>query len=141
MTQETLPTCVVLMPPVHEFNGNNKFRDLYERVIKPEVEKAGFQPWSPDDASPEFRLIDEVRLTIKESDLVIADLSDNNPNIMYEIGWAQASRKPVLLMSRDINLVPFNLLGSRVLLYDPDKAEDFRKKLERYLRIYTHEKV
>jgi len=146
MTQETLSTCVVLIPLMHKSNGTGKLedlydRDLYEKIIRPEIESAGLQPWSAVEALPDFRIIDQLRLQIQRSALVVADLRDNNPNVIYEAGWAHALRKPVLLIATDINSIPFDLLDFFVLLYDSNKMDAFQKKLGHYLRRYTHEKV
>jgi hypothetical protein len=145
MTEEKLPTCVVLIPLVEKSNGNGRLqdlyeKDLYEKVIKPEVEKAGFEPWSAVEASPDNWIIEQLRLEIMRSALVIADIRDNNPNVLYETGLAHAHRKPVVLIANSIDSVPLDLLPSRVLLYNPNDKETFRRNLEQRLRRYAREK-
>ncbi len=51
-------------------------------------------------------------------DLVIADLSGQNPNVFYEVGIAHTLGKPVLLLSQSIEDVPFDLRHRRVLPYE-----------------------
>lgn len=57
--------------------------------------------------------------TIVESDLVIADLSHNRPNVMYELGIAHASQKPVILVASEAAFMdrPFDIGGFWVLVY------------------------
>jgi len=141
MVQKNSPTCVVLIPFEKKPNEATILQSMYDHIIKPEVVQAGFRAIRTDEVSPEFRFIDQIRLAIKESAVVIADLSGNNPNIMYEIGLAHALGKPVILISTDVALAPFDLLGSRMLLYDPNRTDDFRKKLKTFLSRYAHEKA
>lgn len=48
----------------------------------------------------------------------MADLSDQNPNVFYELGLAHALAKPVVLVASSIDEVPFDLRALRVLVYD-----------------------
>lgn len=58
---------------------------------------------------------------IAQSDLVIADLSDANPNVMYEVGFAHALRKPVIPIVREgVERIPASLNGYQYFVYDPD---------------------
>jgi hypothetical protein len=60
---------------------------------------------------------------------MLADLTDKNPNVYYELGLAHAARKPVLLLTQDIEDVPFDLRGLRVITYavqDPRWGEVLR---------------
>lgn len=56
---------------------------------------------------------------IKKADFIIADLTEANPNIMYEIGFAHALEKQVfLIVSESSNFqIPFNLTGYHYLFY------------------------
>ena len=58
-----------------------------------------------------------VRDAIDGASLVIADVTGVNPNVMWELGYAQALRKPVLLLTQDPGKVPFDLRSTRVLSY------------------------
>lgn len=83
-------------------------------------------------------LLGTVQQAIERADLVIADLSGSNPNVMYEIGYAQALRKPVLPIVRaQEKQIPANLLGLQYLVYDPADPAD----LSRQLRNWTIRRV
>jgi len=70
---------------------------------------------------------------IQESELVIADLSFGNKNVHHEIGYAQALRKPVLLIyhtREDVD--PKKEIGSNITMYDQLRFKnqtDLRPKL------------
>ena len=59
---------------------------------------------------------------IESADLVIADVSDRNPNVLYELGFAHALRKPTLLLvnSRSHQHLPSDLAHTFFISYDPE---------------------
>jgi nucleoside 2-deoxyribosyltransferase len=67
---------------------------------------------------------------IQKADLIIADITGSDPNVMYEVGFAHALKKPVLLIVRSgAKEVPFDLRGELFFVYESDRvAED--KNLE-----------
>ena len=50
---------------------------------------------------------------ISDADLVVADLTGLNANVMYEVGVAHALRKPTLVVTQEIDELPFDLRTSR----------------------------
>jgi hypothetical protein len=66
---------------------------------------------------------------IQSADLLIADVSRANPNVMYEVGLAQARQKPLLLIADSSRNVPFDLAGMRVLIYDISNPGEFVSRL------------
>ncbi len=55
---------------------------------------------------------------MREADVVIADLTSNNPNVLYELGVAHALNKKVIIITRDdINELPFDLKSYRAKDY------------------------
>ena len=54
---------------------------------------------------------------IKNSSLIVADLIDSNPNVFYELGLGHALNKPVIMLTQDIEDLPFDLRSYRVIPY------------------------
>lgn len=88
-------------------------------------------PLAPEDRSGSSANVSEA---ISSASLVIADVSDSNPNVMYEVGFAKAERKPLLLIARSSRNVPFELSGLRVLIYDEAKPDEFVEHLTKAIR-------
>lgn len=61
---------------------------------------------------------------INKADLIIADISDLNPNVMYELGVAQSLGKPIIPISRKGETVPFDIASIRVIFYDRSRLND-----------------
>jgi hypothetical protein len=69
-------------------------------------------------------LTDHIYSGIKDADLIIADISENRPNVMYELGYAHALSKPVILIGTELSEQrPFNLSGVYILLYGPRRTK------------------
>jgi len=74
--------------------------------------------------------------SIESASLVIADLSEDSPNVWYELGFAHALRKPtILLVNRDAKLnIPTDLEGQLFLPYSVSDMPHLEKALAGALR-------
>jgi len=91
----------------------------YEKVYKPAIEKAGLTPIRADhEIFGTGKIIDQVWTGINSAKVLIAELTDRNPNVFYELGLAHALQKPVVLISSNEKDVPFDLHHIRVIYYD-----------------------
>lgn len=96
-----------------------EFNDLYSEVIKPTVESFGIDCVRADDIYSSGSILDDITQSIIESAFVIADITPDNPNVFYEVGYAHAIKKPVILLSDNRrDKLPFDISGFRVILYD-----------------------
>lgn len=68
--------------------------------------------------------------SLKSMDLIIADITENNPNILYEIGFAHALKKPTILISQNKLSHVSILLGFQVIIYQKDALETLLKYLK-----------
>ncbi len=63
----------------------------------------------------------QVIMSIYESDLVVANLTGLNPNVMYELAFRHAIRKPVItIMEKDDKKLPFDVITERTIFYVND---------------------
>lgn len=108
--------CFVIMPFTVKENdlikyGNDKYHwsEVYEGLILPAVEKAGFV-CQRDDEDYRSRLITEnIWSKIEKADIVLCDLSANNPNVYLELGWALRADKKFILIKDDLTPFHFDL--------------------------------
>ncbi|WP_373987765.1 hypothetical protein [Duganella sp. BuS-21] len=99
------------------------FDTYFSHIIKPALEDCGLFAVRGDSLYRPTTIVDDIWQGIREADLLIAELTDRNPNVFYELGLAHAISKPVILISKSIEDVPFDLRSIRVLLYDKDHPE------------------
>jgi len=105
--------CFVMMPFVPPLGG------YYESVYKPAIEKAGLQPVRADaEIFGAGKIMDQIWSGIRGAKVLVAELTQRNPNVFYELGLAHALKKPVVLVSSNENDVPFDLHHIRVIYYD-----------------------
>lgn len=72
---------------------------------------------------------------IEKSDFIVAVLTGNNPNVMYEIGFAHGRKKPVLfVMQQDDGQVPAYVEGNLFLLYEPTKQDELRYNIQAWVK-------
>lgn len=110
---KTGDTCFVMMPFADPLGS------YYEKVYKPAVEKAGLTPIRADnELFGTGKIIDQIWTGINSAKVLIAELTDRNPNVFYELGLAHALQKPVVLISSNEKDVPFDLHHIRVIYYD-----------------------
>lgn len=116
--------CFVLMP----FSKN--FKNQWELAFKPAIKDAGLRPWRGDEKTLGTNIImRDVTRSISEAELIIADLTGKNPNVMYELGLAHAAKKPVIMLIQNEEDVPFDIMHIRYLKYDHRDLSDLRIKL------------
>ena len=118
--------CFVLMP----FAG--QFDEVYSE-IKIALKSIDFQCNRADDLYHNTPIMTTIIGEIISSHFVIADLSGRNPNVFYEVGIAHCFRDVpnVILISQDIDSVPFDLRHLPVILYSADNLRGLTTSLKK----------
>lgn len=62
--------------------------------------------------------MEDVAKGITESRIIIAEITDRNPNVFYELGAAHALGKNVILLAQNENDIPFDIRSHRCILYE-----------------------
>jgi hypothetical protein len=115
------------------------FDDLYTSVIKSVCQNGyGLEVVRADDTSRPGLIIADVINQIIESNLVIAEITPDNPNVFYEVGYAHAINKATILVASRDRKLPFDVSPFRTLFYEntiggKEKIED---DLKRYLEAF-----
>jgi hypothetical protein len=106
--------CFVLMP-----FSPRKLTEIYERFIKvPVEERTALTCRRADDISGSTDIMRDVWESIVRAEVVIADLTNKNPNVFYELGLCHAIGKKVVLVAQDTGDIPFDLRGVRTIIYE-----------------------
>lgn len=103
---------------VMQFGEN--YDDLYQDVIKDVCEKNGYSVYRVDEGLGTGLILNDIVSAIKNSALVIADITPDNPNVFYEVGFAHALNKPTILLNEKSQRerLPFDISGFRTIFYD-----------------------
>jgi hypothetical protein len=116
--------CFVLMP------FQRSFDEVYSE-IKSSLGAIGFGCTRADDIYANRPIMNIIISEIMSSHFVIADLTDRNPNVFYEVGIAHSFRDManVILLSQSIDHVPFDLRHLPVIIYDPENMRSLTSRL------------
>jgi hypothetical protein len=117
-----MPRCFV----IQRFD-KGPYDKRYRDVLVPAIKKAGLDPYRVDEDPRATILIEDIERGIRGSDICLADITPDNPNIWYEIGYALASNKPIVLVCMDPRPTPFpfDIRHRQVILYSLDAPSDF----------------
>lgn len=108
--------CFVIMPYRRELHFMYLFmKDALEREFSElECERA-------DKQAMTGLLTDKIARSINAADVVIADCTDANPNVFYELGMAHALNKPTVLLTAETpESVPTDIRGYQFIAYRMD---------------------
>lgn len=102
----------VLMP------FDTKFDDLYQIGIKETLQNLGYKCSRADEIFHTHDIVCHgICKPIREASCIIADMSNKNANVFFELGLAYGFEKEVLLIANSIEDIPFDLRGMRSIIY------------------------
>jgi hypothetical protein len=123
------PTIFVAMP------FSKQFRNIYDYGIRLPILTVERKPIRIDDEHFNGSVIAKVKEHIRSSEMVIADMTGANPNVFFEVGFAEGVGKRTVLLCQDPGSLPFDVRGDVHVVYDPESIHDLEEKLTEHLRI------
>lgn len=117
-------TCFVMQP-----FDNGQYDKRYEDVFAPAIEAAGLTPYRVDQDPAASIPIAQIEDSIKASDICFAEITTDNPNVWFELGYAIASQKQVVLVcsSDRTSRFPFDVQHRTIIKYSIESSRDFEK--------------
>jgi hypothetical protein len=117
-------TCFVIQP----FDGG-PFDKRYEDIFVPAIGAAELEPYRVDRDPRVSIPIEEIEAGIRASDACLADITKDNPNVWYELGYAIASQKEVVLVcsKERASKFPFDVQHRTIIHYSTDSPRDFEE--------------
>jgi hypothetical protein len=128
-------SCYVLMPfSSTRSHTETEWTETFEKFFKPTLESLGYS--CERSVASVGSVLGGIIESIHRSWIILADLTDCNTNVMYELGVAHTMTNNTIIVSQDIGSVPSDLKSYGVILYDPktkDGAMDFMKRVSAVL--------
>jgi hypothetical protein len=118
-----MPTCFVIQP----FDAD-KFDKRFEEVYSPSIQAAGLDPYRVDRDPAVEVPIDAIESGIRSAAVCLADITTDNPNVWYELGFAFAAGRPVVMVcseERTGKKYPFDIQHRTITIYKADSPSDF----------------
>lgn len=120
-------SCFVLLPLRAPFLG------YFDQIIKPAALEAGLEAVKADDIYGTRAVIRDIWDLIWSARAVVAIVTDQNPNVNYELGMCHTLGVPTILVTERSEDVPFDYRHRRYVLYSPREA-GWERKLHEDIR-------
>lgn len=131
-------TCFVISPigkPGTE--RHTKFKEVLDYIIKAAVKASDYnlQVLRADDIDRAGSFINDILESLYGSYVVIADLTEQNPNVFYELGVRHALSPRTILIAQSLDDIPSDLREYRTIVYNTSAkgAANFSERLKKYL--------
>lgn len=141
MEQNEPLKCFVISPIGADASETRRHADtVYSCLIKPACDDFFKQggpvcvPERGDHKTAPGKITDQIYEDILSADLIIAVLTESNPNVYYELAIAQSAAKPVILLLEKGFAAPFDIKDQRIIYYDFDPQSIFHGTYSRLLR-------
>lgn len=119
-----MATCFVMQP----FDGAI-FDKRYDEVYAPAIREAGLEPYRVDQDPTVSIPIQDIENGIRQAQICLAEITMDNPNVWFELGYAIACRKEVVLICSDARVTkfPFDVQHRTIIKYATGTPSDFFK--------------
>ena len=127
MSTSPRPFAFVLMPFATGFD------DVFKLAIQAACADAGAYAERVDQQIFTGNILERVFNQIAKADLIVADMSERNANVFYEVGYAHALGKTTILLTRRAEDIPFDLQQYPHIVYG-DSLSRLKTELVRSVR-------
>lgn len=117
--------CFVAMP-IDE--PHETFHKRFETTYSNAISEAGFKPYRVDQDPSVENILERIIDEIKAAKAVFADISNDNANVWFEVGYALALDKPLIMVcDRSIRTgeYPFDVSHRNIVEFKPESLKDF----------------
>lgn len=127
MKAPTINQCLILTPTGDEFAP---VRDFVAGLVSSGVSELPLEPAFKDQSSDWERILP----LVENASLIVADITGNDPNVMYELGLAHGLKKQVLvLVQKGEGSVPSDLRGVFFYVYEPDNIAELESVIRHWV--------
>ena len=116
--------CFVIQP----YDGGD-FDNRFDDIIKPAVEECGLIAYRVDHDPYVEIAVSAIEEKIRDATVVVAEISVDNPNVWFELGYAMALEKKIIMLcdaNSRLNGFPFDISHRNILLYKTGSMRDFQ---------------
>ncbi len=112
-------TCFVIAPIGESESETRKRSDqVLKHIIRPATAACGYKAIRADEIDKPGIITSQVIQHVVSDPLVVADLTDTNPNVFYELAIRHAIRKPLVQIIKKGERIPFDVAGTRTIYFD-----------------------
>jgi hypothetical protein len=120
---------------------SDKFKNVYDLSIKEACKETGVFCERLDEQMFQESMLNQIYTQIYKSDFIIADMSERNPNVFYEVGYAHAKGKNVILITNDDKDIPFDLKHHQHIIYNKDNLKSLKEELIKRIKYFMDKEI
>jgi hypothetical protein len=128
------PKKCFFISPIGEDDSPERDRanDVLDLIVTPALRRCNYQlpPIRADQLPNPGRITRQIVEHLLNADLVVADLTDHNPNVFYELAVRHASKKPVVQIIHRKSKLPFDVANQRTIFYNHEKPREVYKAID-----------
>jgi len=111
---------------------DTRYNRLFDEIFDSAIRKAELDPYRVDRDPSASIPIDTIEKEISASVACFAELSEDNPNVWFELGYAIAREKPLCLVCSDKrDKFPFDVQHRQIIKYPPEAlSRDYQQLQE-----------
>jgi hypothetical protein len=108
-----------------------EFENVFDFGMRLPIEECGLLPVRVDKEAFSGSISQEIKRRLQQSLLVIADVTDSNPNVLYELGYAEGCAIPTIVVcqKREHAEMPFDLRDVNTLFYENELLRNLNRDL------------
>lgn len=122
-------TCFVIMPfgSTTDLHDEKYWTDHFEKFLKPIIEEnlsleaKRSEPLRGD-------IVGEIINNLYRNPIVVAELTDFNPNVFWELGVRQSFKHGTITIAEEVTRIPFNISTKGTIFYSKEKLNDEKFK-------------
>ena len=113
-----------------------EFTDVWKGGIERAAQTEGFKPIRVDMINRSTNITDDIVASIDKCRLAIVDVTKNNPNVMFELGYAIAKEKKNIIISQSADFLPFDIRNIRTIVYSNTWSgiEELKGRIQEFLK-------
>jgi len=115
---------------------SEEFDDIWVGGIKRAASGTGFFPVRIDMITKSADITDDIVSVIRQAKIVVVDVTKNNPNVMFELGYSLALRKTHIIISQSTEYLSFDIQNIRTVIYQNTwrGIEELHAELQKYIK-------
>lgn len=135
--------CFVVSPVGDDGSPTRDNADkLFRHILEPVCRTCGFEALRADQINDTDSITQTIMDKLASAELVIADITEHNPNVFYEMGYRKCLAKPLIHLKRRGETIPFDVNTIRTIEYDLtdlDGVEAVKDRIKSTIQTFSFE--
>lgn len=113
---------------------------LFRHILGPVCRACGFEALRADQINDTDSITQTIMDKLASAELVIADITEHNPNVFYEMGYRKCLAKPLIHLKRKGEVIPFDVNTIRTIEYDLtdlDGVEAVKERIQNTIQTFS----